>query len=88
MKTRIAQVESAGLEIQRSEVRIPVLVQVFLLRSYNEYFCALLLLKNMKSGKSLSPGMRPYHLHLRSYLSVFKNFTSVYGQMNLNSAIT
>ena len=26
---------SAGLEIRRSEVRIPVLVQIFLLRSYN-----------------------------------------------------
>ena len=27
--------QSAGLEIRRSEVRIPVLVQIFLLRSYN-----------------------------------------------------
>ena len=30
--------ESAGLEIWRSEVQIPVLVQVFLLRSYNVKF--------------------------------------------------
>ena len=29
--------QTSGLEIRRSEVRIPVLVQMFLLRSYNIY---------------------------------------------------